>query len=95
MYLGQSLHTDLLRLMQEASRAAAAARAAGDMEAYRAYQTRLESLSRIYRGFGTAQDDLELEKARRGPLEQIADIGRYAAIAAAALLGFSLLRALK
>lgn len=84
---------DMVPLMKEASRAAAAAREAGDDAEYRLQKQRLEALSALYRGFGSAEDMLELEEARRtaGPLVQAANIARYAAFAAGALLLFPII----
>jgi len=82
----QAKSRDLVPFIKEASRAAAAARERGDMEEYRRQKARLESLNRLYRGFGTTEDMLELEKVKRGPLEQIAKAGKWVAIGAGALL---------
>ena len=82
----QSKSRDLAPLMKAASRAAAAARERGDIAEYELQKALLESLSRLFRGFGTTEDMLELEKVRRGPLEQIAKAGKWVAIGAGALL---------
>ena len=79
---------DLVPLMQEASRAAAAAREAGDDVEYRLQKKRLEAISALYRGYGSTEDMLELEQARRkeGPLQQVGNIAKYIGFAAGALL---------
>lgn len=82
----QAKSADMVPLMREASLAAAAARNRGDMAEYRRQKDRLEMLSRLYRGFGTTEDMLELEKLRKGPLQQIANAGKWVAIGAGALL---------
>jgi hypothetical protein len=82
----QAKSEDLVPLMQVASRAAAAARNRGDMAEYRRQKEILEALSRLYRGFGTTEDMLELEKMKQGPLQQIANAGKWVAIGAGALL---------
>ena len=82
----QAKSEDLVPLMQVASRAAAAARTRGDMEEYRRQKKILEALSQLYRGFGSTEDMLELEKLRQGPLQLIAKAGKWVAIGAGALL---------
>lgn len=84
---------DIYPLMNEASRKAAAAREAGDDAEYRLQKQRLEALSALYRGFGSAEDMLELEKARRqeAPLVQVANIAKYIGFAAGALLLYPIL----
>jgi len=86
----QAKSEDLVPLMQAASRAAQAARARGDMEEYRRQKEILEALSRLYRGFGSTEDMLELEKSRQsllqGPLQGIAKAGKWVAIGAGTLL---------
>lgn len=82
----QAKSQDLVPLMDTAARAASAARMRGDMEEYRRQKDILEALSRLYRGFGTTEDMLELEKMRQGPLQQIANAGKWVAIGAGALL---------
>lgn len=69
--LGQAQARDLVPLMRELSHAAARAREAGDVELYEELRGRLESISRIYEGVGTLEDQLELEQARKGFLGQI------------------------
>ena len=67
----QAKSEDLVPLMQVASRAAAAARNRGDMEEYRRQKDILEALSRLYRGFGTTEDMLELEKLKLQPGDSV------------------------
>lgn len=83
----------MVPLMLEASRAAAAAREAGDMEEYRLQKKRLEAISALHRGYGDAEAMLELEQARRkeAPLVQVANIAKYIGFAAGALLLYPIL----
>ena len=73
-------------LILAASRAAAAARERGDMPEYYRQKVLLEALNRLYRGFGTTEDALELEKLQQSPMQQIAKAGKWVAIGAGALL---------
>lgn len=82
----QAKSADMVPLMHEAAVAAVAARQRGDMDEYKRQKDRLEMLSRLYRGFGSTEDMLELEKMRQGPLQQIAEAGKWVAIGAGALL---------
>ena len=90
MPVHQDRSADMVPLMLEASRAAAAAREAGDTEEYERQKIRLEALQRLYRGFGTAEDDLELEKARQSPLQQIGNIAKWGTLGIAAIAAFML-----
>lgn len=82
----QAKSSDLPPLMHAAAQAAAAARQRGDMEEYRRQKALVEALGRLYHGFGTTEDMLELEKLRESPLQQIARAGKWVAIGAGALL---------
>lgn len=82
----QAKSEDFPRLLRAVAEEAGAARRRGDMVEYRRLKERLESLSRLYRGFGTTEDMLEFEKERQGPLQQIAKAGKWVAIGAGALL---------
>jgi hypothetical protein len=73
-------------LINRTSHEAAAARKAGDIATYEEKKALLEVLYRVYRGFGTALDDLEIERAIQSPLQQIAKAGKWVAIGAGALL---------
>lgn len=61
----QSKAADLVPLLKEASRKAAACREAGNTACYQEWKKRLEALQRLHLGFGDTEDLLELEKARR------------------------------
>lgn len=82
----QAKSHELVPLMDAAARAASAARMRGDMEEYHRQKALLDLLSRLYRGFGTTEDMLELEKLQQSPLQQIAKAGKWVAIGAGALL---------
>jgi hypothetical protein len=82
----QAKSRDLIPLILAASRAAAAARGRGDWPEYEKQKALLESLNRLYRGFGTTEDALELERLQQSPLQQIAKAGKWVAIGAGALL---------
>lgn len=82
----QSKSRDLVPLMRAASRAAAAARERGDWPEYERQKELLESLSALYRGFGTTEDALVLERLQQSPMQQIAKAGKWVAIGAGALL---------
>lgn len=89
--MGQT-QTDLFKLLHEAAVEAAAAREAGDMDMYRQWSERRELLARIYRGVGSTEDLLEIERTTQGPLEQIGNIASAGALAIAALVAFMLLK---
>lgn len=80
--------TDLFKLMHEAAVEAAAAREAGDMDGYASWSERRELLARLYRGVGTTEDLLELERSETNPLEQIGNIASAGALAIAAIVAF-------
>ena len=86
------MQTELFKLLHEAAVNAAAAREAGDMDGYRAWSERRETLARIYEGTGTTEDLLEIERSVSSPLEQIGNIASAGALAAAALVAFLLIR---
>lgn len=77
---------ELARLLNTTSHEAAYAREAGDMEEYERLVALNELLFKVYRGAGTLKDDLEIEKQLRGPLQGIAQAGKWVAIAVGALI---------
>ena len=82
----QAKSRDLPPLMHEAAEAAWAALQRGDMEEYDRQKKLIDALGRLYHGFGTTEDMLEYEKLKQGPLQQIANAGKWVAIGAGALL---------
>ncbi len=90
--LGQTPQSDLFKLMHEAAVEAAAAREAGDMDMYRQWSERREAIARIYRGVGTTEDLLEIERTTVSPLEQVSNIASAGALAIAAIVAFMLFR---
>ena len=72
---------EIVPLIKAASRKAAEARETGDKEGYEYWRDQLERLARIHAGFGTAEDELEIEKAKtgllgeRGPLAMLGKFG--------------------
>lgn len=86
----QVLDTDMAKLMQNAYYAAAAAREAGDMEEYEIQKARGDALARLYRGYGSVEDELELVKARESPLQQIGNIAKWGTLLIAAGAAFML-----
>ncbi len=66
MYLGETpTATEIVRLMKVASRKAAEAREANDVEGYTFWREILNALSRINSGAGTTEDLLMIERAKK------------------------------
>lgn len=84
--------SELAKLINRTSHAAAAAREAGDLPEYQRLRALNEILFRVYRGAGTIKDDLEIAKHLKGPLQGIAAAGKWVAIGVLALVALPYLQ---
>ncbi len=80
---------EIVPLMKAASRKAAEAREAGDMQEFEYWKGTLERLGRVHSGMGTLEDDLEIEraKAKFAPLAMLGKIGGGVGMIGIAALG--------